>query len=297
MNIDRGRRRVAGTLAAAILTAGIVTLPGAAGASGASGAAEARPTASWHYWTPFAAPPGGATMAAAASRPSGELDVAVVNASGVFHNWWNGSWHGWGALGMPPGGATHIAAAGRANNDLDIFVVNGQGLWHRWWAGGRWNGWESLGAPPSAVALEFVAVAAKPTSPFPTAQLDVFGLNGLGEMWFRSWAGGNWSGWQPRGFVITPTTDFVAARRRTQDPVDVLATAGLGTSVSHQWWPGNVTGVPEIELLDFPQGSVQITNLGVAARTDADLDAVAVDRDDWLWLNSVVGDHWTDGGR
>lgn len=201
----------------------------------------------WGDWEHVGA--GARGLPAAATKPSGQLDLVVRNADATFGNkvqtpgsppsWWP-SQLGLAGLG---GSSSRAPALVRRGDHLSAFMLgNDNSVYHKVWdplLAGWWPSqttWDSLGGPASAPP---VAVSPDPGS------LDVFTLGASGKVLHKSWSTstGQWSpspsGWNDLGAMgSAPTAASWGAGH-----IDVIALdAGKRAynkvyNASAGWWP------------------------------------------------------------
>jgi len=82
----------------------------------------------------------------------------------------------------------------------------------KWWNGTRWSGFESLGAPqePDATYPAVQRAVRLASAPIacgrPAPRLDVFARGPRGDLLYKRWEGGSWSGFESLGWPSSAHT-------------------------------------------------------------------------------------------
>jgi hypothetical protein len=167
-------------------------------------------TAGWGRWENLGHPALGIAAAPAIStRPTGDVDVWVVDANrSINHRIWSPS-TGWRPWERPGGLAlTSVAAVGHPDGSQFLFSIGtGGGIFQRIWRpGSGWSGWTDLGRPGDS-AWPGPGAAVRPNG-----IVDLFALN-KGHIYHR-WrnTSGVWSAWGSIGGENIDTAPSAAGR-------------------------------------------------------------------------------------
>ncbi len=191
----------------------------------------------WGDWQSLGAPSGvGLAVPTVGRNADGRLEVFVVGANALWHNWQEtgGAWFGWESLGTPPGVASLNTPTVGSNADgrLEVFAFGtNDAVWHVWqdasFATG-WSGWDSLGGEPGG-AVDVVQNADGRLEIFAESRL----LTGPQQLWHR-WQSSLNNGWS---FVENWELVLPGPARRLFTPVGgallARSDAGLSRSTDH----------------------------------------------------------------
>jgi hypothetical protein len=240
----------------------------------------------WGQWcmteTPTPPSPFGAAINSssfAVTKAPSDLDEFWSATNGTLSTaWWGGgNWNNFDIYtNGPVAQGSSIAATARTANNIDLFYVGMDGALYTsaWPVGnpnnnGGWGTWPLTGtgwAPPGAPVS---AVTRGPN------MLDVFWVDGNGDLLWASWAGGDWAfsqaGVSGRDGLIRPGAS-VAAVARTSQNLDVFFAGpdgGIWTTFLYPGWTSwGRQEIPGTQLYAASGGA----GLAATARTWVNLD-------------------------